>query len=52
MSLSGSTLREHVDNNVVISCIMLFTNCYCGHQTNRDGIGWECSTHVRMINAG
>jgi hypothetical protein len=27
------------------------TNYYCGHQTKRDWIGWECSTHVIMINA-
>jgi hypothetical protein len=24
---------------------------YCDHQTKRDGIGWECSMHIRLINA-
>jgi len=52
MNLNARTLREHVENYVMISYIMLFTNCYCDHQTKRDGIGWECSTHIGMINAG
>jgi len=52
MGLSGRTLRQHVENYVMINYIMLFTNYYSDHQTKRGGIGWECSTHVRMINVG
>jgi hypothetical protein len=52
MGLNGRTLRERVENYAMISYILLFTNYYCGHQTKRDGTDWECSTHVRMINAG